>query len=105
MVAHGAFPLDPDLLAECAGWIAAQMEEEGYLIDPALVQLIIEYEHDGAGPPPASLHPQTARRVVAALEAAGVRGMPETVNEGLVRIVLEWEDEFLALAGRPRPLG
>jgi hypothetical protein len=103
MPAHGSQPLDPALLEECAGWIAAQMEEEGYLIDPGLVQLILEHEHGDSGPTPASLHAETARRVITALEDAGIHGIPETVNDRLVLTVFDWEDEFLSLAGRPRP--
>jgi hypothetical protein len=96
-------PLEPALIEEAAGWIAEQMEEEGYLIDPGLIQLILEREHEDGGPAPASAHAETARRIITALEAAGVRGIPEAINDRLIITVLEWEDEFLAFAGRPRP--
>jgi hypothetical protein len=103
MAASSSSPLEPALIEECAGWIAEQMEEEGYLIDPGLIQLILEHEHSGPGPAPTSEHPRTAQRLLAALEEAGVRGIPESINEQLVINVLEWEDEFLSFAGRPRP--
>jgi hypothetical protein len=103
MLASNSFPLEPALIEEAASWIAEQMEEEGYLIDPGLIQLILEREHGDGGPAPASAHAHTARRILLALEAEGVRGVPEAINDRLVVAVLEWEDEFLTFAGRPRP--
>jgi hypothetical protein len=95
--------LSPALLSECADWVAAQMEEEGFLVDPGLVELILEQEREGSLGALPSSHVEAAPRLLELLTAAGVRGVPEAVNERLIIAVLEWEDEFLALAGRPRP--
>ena len=94
--------MNQELIEECADWIAGQMQEEGYLIDPALVQRILETEQDQPVRVPRVSHQEAATGLVVELEAAGVRGIPEAVHARLVMTVLEWEDEFLALAGRPR---
>lgn len=89
------------LLDECAGWIAAQMEEENILIDPGLVSLIMEVERR-LGPPRAA-SAETAGDLESALLEQGVHGVPDAINAALILSVLEWEDEFMGLAGRPRP--
>lgn len=94
--------MDHDLLVECADWIAAQMEEEGFLVDAGLVQLVLEKERTAPARIPAVAHAEAAAHLVALLAADGIRGVPDAIDERLVRIVLEWEDDFLALAGRPR---
>lgn len=94
--------LEEELLVECADWIAEQMAEEGYLIDGGLVQLILEKEQAAPAHIPTITHEQAARRLVEELAAAGVQGAPDAVDERLVRAVLEWEDDFLSLAGRSR---
>jgi len=94
--------LDRQLWDECAGWIAAQLEEENVLIDPGLVALILEIEHDEAGGDRAA-SPEVARAIEAALSARGIAGVPDAIDARLIYAVLEWEDEFLGLAGRPRP--
>jgi hypothetical protein len=97
--------VDRELLLECADWIAEQMLDEGHLIDGALVQIIIEKELAAPWRLPAISHAAAAAYLVAALEADGIAGMPDAVSARLVQTVLEWEDEFLALAGRPRERG
>jgi hypothetical protein len=89
------------LLDECAAWVAAQLEEENVLIDPGLVSLIMEVERQ-IGPSRAASR-ETAASVEAALLDQGVRGVPDAINAALIYAVLEWEDEFMGLAGRPRP--
>jgi hypothetical protein len=94
--------LDQQLWDECADWIAAQLEEENVLIDPSLVALIIEIEHDEhGGDHAASL--EVACSIEAALSARGIAGVPDAIDARLIYTVLQWEDEFLGLAGRPRP--
>ena len=94
--------MEKNLLVECADWIAEQMAEEGFLIDAGLVQVALEKERASAIDIPTVTHAEAATRLVAELAADGVQGVPEAVDARLIRIVLEWEDEFLALAGRPR---
>jgi hypothetical protein len=94
--------LEPELLTECADWIAEQMAEEGYLIDAGLIELIIERELASPARIPAVSHAEMAAQLLDILAADGVQGVPEAIDARLVRLVLEWEDEFLALAGRPR---
>ncbi len=94
--------MDHELLVECADWIAEQMAEEGFMIDAGLIQLALEKERDSSISIPSITHADAAAQLVAELAADGVQGVPEAVDERLIRMVLEWEDEFLALAGRPR---
>ncbi len=89
------------LLDECAEWVAAQLEEENVFIDPGLVSLIMETERQ-AGPPRAA-SPELAADLEQRLMDQGVRGVPDAINARLLFLVLQWEDEFMALAGRPRP--
>lgn len=93
--------LDPALWEECADWIAEQMEEENMLVDPALVALVLEVEREQAGDRAASLG--TARAIEATLSERGVAGVPDTIDARLLFSILQWEDEFLGLAGKPRP--
>ncbi len=97
--------LDEALLDECAEWISTMLEEEdGAMVDAGLVSIILERERDlraeALSPQP---HIEMARLLAEALDAEGVRGMPDVVAPQLILLVLGWEDEFLALAGRPRP--
>lgn len=94
--------MERELLVECADWIAEQMADEGYLVDGGLVELILQREAAATVRIPAVSHEEAARLLVAGLAADGVQGAPDAVDDRLVRAVLEWEDEFLALAGRPR---
>jgi hypothetical protein len=94
--------VEAELLVECADWIAEQMGEEGYLIAGELVELILQKEREHEELIPVISHEEAARWIAAALAADGVQAAPATIDAGLVRIVLEWEDDFLALAGRTR---
>jgi hypothetical protein len=89
------------LLNECAEWVAEQLEEENTFIDPGLVSLMMEVERR-VGPPRAA-NQGIAEAIEALLVEEGVQGIPDTINAKLVLAVLQWEDEFMALAGRPRP--
>ncbi|MHB8573983.1 MAG: hypothetical protein ACYDCQ_01500 [Dehalococcoidia bacterium] len=88
------------LLDECAEWVAAQLEEENIFVDPGLVSLIMEVERQ-VGPPKSASEAQ-AGAVEARLIEQGIRGVPDSINARLIYAVLQWEDEFMALAGRPR---
>lgn len=88
------------LLDECAEWVAAQLEEENIFIDPGLVSLMMEVERRLG--PPRSASRATAEAMETSLVEEGVKGIPDAINAGLILAVLQWEDEFMALAGRPR---
>lgn len=90
---------EPALLAECADWIAAQLEEENILVDVGLVELVLRLHRDSTV---SSSRAEAVATLQARLESAGVRGMPDSVDARLLTAILEWEDEFLALAGRTR---
>jgi hypothetical protein len=92
----------PELMEECADWIAAQMEEESMFIDAGLVQLMLEHEWADTERIPAITHDQAADRILKRLDEAGIQGAPDPIDRRLVLGVLQWEDDFLALAGRPR---
>ena len=91
--------MEPELLTECADWIATQLAEDGVLIDPALVQLILEREQAIAADAP---RPQVTAALAAALVEEGLIDRPGALDGRLIGEILGWEDEFLALAGRPR---
>lgn len=90
---------DGELLIECADWIAEQLEEENIWVDARLIEQVLRTER--GGPLPASRR-EAAEAVHRALTDAGVQGMPDAVDVRLIGSILEWEDDFLALAGRPR---
>ena len=93
--------MDEALMDECAGWIAAQLEEEGHFLDPGLVYAILEHEwgHPALGRLP---HDRMAAELEASLAAAGVTGYPQPLSAGLIGLVLSWEDDFLSFAGLSR---
>lgn len=89
------------LLDECADWVAAQLEEENVFVDPGLVSLVMELERrDG---PARSASPEGAAAIESLMVEQGIRGIPDSINAGLIYQILQWEDEFMALAGQPRP--
>lgn len=94
--------MTPELIEECADWIAEQLEEEGMMVDAGLIQLMIEKEWADSDRIPAITHEQATDRILAALTEAGVQGAPDAIDRRLVLAVLGWEDDFLAFAGRKR---
>lgn len=89
------------LLDECAEWVAAQLEEENIFVDPGLVTLVMELERR-LGPPNSASH-ESAEAIESLMVEQGIKGIPDSINAGLIYAVLQWEDEFMALAGQPRP--
>ena len=51
---------------------------------------------------PTITHAQAADRILARLVDAGVQGAPDAIYRRLTVGVLQWEDDFLALAGLSR---
>jgi hypothetical protein len=92
----------PELLEECAEWITAQLEEENLFVDAGLVRLMLEHEWAEEERIPRISHEDAADRIIRRLDEAGVRGAPDPIDRRLVIGVLQWEDDFLALAGRAR---
>lgn len=89
-------------MQECADWIAAQLEEESIWVDAQLVQMMLEKEWADEQRIPAITHEAAADRMLVRLQEAGVAGIPDAIDQRLVLAVLQWEDDFLALAGRAR---
>ena len=94
--------MTPELIEECADWIAEQLEEESMFVDAGLVQMMLEHEWAEEERIPAITHEQAADRIIDRLTEAGVQGAPDAIDRRLVLGVLQWEDDFLALAGRAR---
>lgn len=94
--------MEPELLEECADWIAEQIGEEGLFVDAGLVHLMLQHEYALAQRIPRISQQTAAEQIVASLTAAGVQGAPEPIAEPLVLRVLGWEDDFLSFAGRRR---
>jgi hypothetical protein len=88
------------LFTECASWVWEQLQEEGYHFAGELVELILFTERELA------LHteplPLIAARLAEEFRMRGVAGNPNPLEPPLIQAVLEWEDEFLGLAGIPR---
>jgi hypothetical protein len=89
-------------MEECADWIAAQLEEESMWVDAGLVQMMLEQEWAEDERIPQISHDEAAERILRRLEDAGVQGVPDQIDRRLVLGVLQWEDDFLAFAGRAR---
>jgi hypothetical protein len=94
--------VDEELLTECADWIAEQMSEEGYLIDGDLIELILRREQDAPVTIPHATHDEVAQHLLDVLAAEGVNGVPDVIDERMITGILQWEDDFLGFAGRPR---
>ena len=90
---------DAELLIECADWIAEQLEEENIWVDARLIEQVLRSEREGET---FGSRREAAEAAQRALTEAGVQGMPDAVDLRLLNSILEWEDDFLALAGRPR---
>ena len=90
--------LEGALLTECAGWIWEQLQEDGMFVAGELIELILETERELGVQ--ADALPDIAGRVEAALREQS--HLMLTLDRAAITAVLEWEDEFLGLAGIPR---
>ena len=88
------------LFTECAEWVWEQLQEEGFQVQGELIELILETERE------LGIQAQPLDTIAAALaeefERRGVVARPYGIDARLIRIVLEWEDDFLGFAGIPR---
>jgi hypothetical protein len=94
--------VEPELLAECADWIAEMLAEEGMWVDAGLIEEVLRREAAAPLRIPAITHQEAAAHIARQLADDGVQAAPAALDERLVLSILEWQDEFLALAGRPR---
>lgn len=88
------------LLEECAGWVWEQLQEEGYLLAGELIELILVTERE-LGVQGLALD-DIARILDDEFRLRGINGNPYPIDQPLIRVALEWEDEFLGLAGISR---
>ena len=100
MAAKGAGRLSGELFTECAGWIWEQMAEEGFQLSGELVELMLTTERE-LGLQARRL-PEVAQLLADEFTMRGTTTAPYALDPPLIRAVLEWEDEFLGLAGIPR---
>ena len=98
-------PLDEELLRECADWIAEQLNEMwGGMLAAELIDLVLEEEaklreeHNDAEMD----HHTMSERLLPELQKAGVRVDRGVVTQQLAEEILQWEDDFLGLAGQAR---
>lgn len=95
---------DDDLKTECAGWVAEQLAEEGVMMDPPLIFMLINMEEHIRETSDRPLSHQEVAQDVAELAAEeGIRSEPSAIDAALILRLLSWEDEFLSFAGLSRP--
>lgn len=92
--------LSGELFTECAEWVWEQLQEDGVFVAGELVELVLATERElGVQARPLE---DIARTLEEEFTMRGVSGNPGPIDSRLVTMVLEWEDEFLGLAGIPR---
>ncbi len=97
--------LDKNIAQEGADWIAEMVSEDlGGFVPSELVDLIMEFEvkiRDESGDQELD-HQSMVMKLVPLLEEDGVPMKDGAVTPYLIAEILHWEDEFFAMAGRPR---
>lgn len=93
-------PLQGELFDECASWVWEQLQDDGIVLAGELIELIMKTERElrVQGDP----LPSIANTLESEFGARGIVGNPGPISARLILSVLEWEDEFLGLAGIPR---
>ena len=106
MTDNTAFDPEEALLIEGAEWIAAQLEEDGIMIELPLVHrvLVNEIEIRQERNDPAMSHAMMLPLLLERLIAEGIASTMGGMDQILLREILFWEDEFWALAGMARDL-
>lgn len=92
--------LEGPLLTECGEWIWEQLSEDGMHLAGELIDLILETERE-LGIQGRHL-PEIAQVLSDEFALRGLATSPRALEPALILAVLEWEDEFLGLAGIPR---
>lgn len=102
MSESGSRRLEGDLLVECAEWIWEQLQEDGHYMAGELIEEILKAERE------LGVQAQPLERIAGAVESylaeRGIGAQPQPIEAQVIRVVLEWEDEFLGFAGIPREL-
>jgi hypothetical protein len=88
------------LFNECGEWIWEQLQEEGFSLAGEVIDLILQTERE-LGVHTAAL-PVIADRLDGEFRERGISGNPHPIDAALIRVVLDWEDEFLGFAGISR---
>lgn len=92
--------LSGELLVECAEWIWEQMQDDGMFLSGELVELVLNTERElGIQAQDPS---QIAPRLEQEFAARGIDANPAPIDERIIKVVLDWEDDFLGFAGIPR---
>ena len=92
--------LSGELFTECAGWIWEQLAEEGFQLSGELVELVLTTERElGIHACPTA---ESAQLLTEEFRMRGISTAPYALDAPLIAAVLDWEDEFLGLAGIPR---
>ncbi len=94
--------MEPQLLSECADWIAEMLNEDGFWISAELIEEILRKEHDTGIKIPPLTHEQAADQLAGERFEGGPQGSAGQVDRNVILQVLQWEDDFLGFAGRPR---
>lgn len=89
--------LEGKLLEECAEWIWEQLQEDGVMMAGELIELVLRTERELAIQHQAPV--DIAPVVNDEFKMRRMEGIPETFDTEFIRLVLEWEDEWLGFAG------
>lgn len=92
--------LQGPLFTECAEWIWEQMQEDGMFLSGELVELVLETERE------LGIQDRELETIATTLESTfaerGINANPAPFDARLIRVILDWEDDFLGFAGIPR---
>lgn len=88
------------LLEECAEWIWEQLQEDGIMMAGELIELVLQVERELGiqGKTPEQIAPVVNDE----FKVRKTQGIPENFDTDFIRLVLEWEDEWLGFAGITR---
>lgn len=92
--------LTEELLVECAEWIWEQMQDDGMFLSGELVELVLKSERELGiqGEEPSLI----ALRLEKEFADRGIDANPAPIDHRIIKVVLDWEDDFLGFAGIPR---
>jgi hypothetical protein len=97
--------MDKKLAQEGADWIAEMVSDDlGGFIPAELIDMVMELEVTirAERSDPELDHRTVAELMMPMMEAEGIPTQQGGVTSQLLYEILHWEDEFLAMAGRPR---
>ncbi len=92
--------LEGKLLEECAEWIWEQLQEDGVMMAGELIELVLQVERELNIQHQAPI--DIAPVVNDEFKVRRTAGIPENFDTEFIRLVLEWEDEWLGFAGISR---